>query len=102
MTIAHLRVCGVLDLQPRRDAAIRAVRAMRPLRHDALEITIARGAKQIASAPFDVIQVQQPGFNRGHDAEQPLLAFQQWQARDVSALDAQHVERIEVRPLAAE
>jgi hypothetical protein len=102
VAIAHLRVLAILNLQPGRGAPIRAVRATSPLRDDAFEVALANNAEQIATAPLQVIEVQQPALNRGHDPQQPALAGEQRQARQILAVDRQSIERIEVRPLAAE
>ena len=46
----HLRVLGVLELHPTRTAAVRLVRAVRPLAHNALEIKCARSPSSLACA----------------------------------------------------
>ena len=49
---------------------------------------------------LNVIELQQPGFDRRHDTQQPALALDQRQADEIFASDAQYIERIEVWPLA--
>lgn len=50
---------------------------------------------------LDVIEIQQPRFDRRHDTQQPALALDQRQAGEIFAFYAQHIKRIESRPLAA-
>jgi hypothetical protein len=58
--------------------------------------------KQIATALLDVLEIQQTAVDRRHDAQQPALALEQRQARQILALDVQYIERAEERPLATE
>ena len=48
--IAHMRVFIILGLQPGRGPAIGAVRAVRPLDNDALQIMLAPGPEEIMAA----------------------------------------------------
>lgn len=102
MPITHLRVLGILDLQPRRGAAIGAIRAVCPRRDDAFKVTLARHAKQVTATALDVVKLEQPTLHGGHDAGQSALALKQRQPGQILAFDAQHIERIEERPLATE
>lgn len=43
MSVTHLRVIAILDLEPGGGAAVRRVRAARPLRHDAFKMVPRRG-----------------------------------------------------------
>ena len=61
---------------------------------------MASGTKQIHTARPDVIQVQQSTLDNGHKAQQPALALEQRQASQILTVDAEHVECVEVRPLA--
>lgn len=51
MAIADLRVCRILDLEPRRAAPIRMIRARGALREDAFKIPLTSGGIQVAPAP---------------------------------------------------
>ena len=51
---------------------------------------------------LEVVEIQQPTLNRRHDAPEPALAFEQRQACQILTLETQHVEGVEVRPLAAD
>jgi hypothetical protein len=97
----HLRVLRIFDLQPRRAARIGLIRAVRPLRHDPLEVVFTRRLIEIASALRDVIEIQQPAFDTRHDPQQPALALEQRQRAQILAIDHQHVEHIEVRRVSA-
>ena len=66
VTIAHLRVLGILDLQPGRSASISTLRATSEFAHDAFEVPLTRHRKQIAPALLDVIKVHQAGFDERH------------------------------------
>ena len=102
MPIAYLGVIGVLDLQPGRGAAIRVIRAAGPLADDAFQIAIASDAKQIASALRNMIEVEHAAFNLRHDPQQFAFAVEQRERSNVATVDAQQIERVEVRPLSAE
>ena len=51
---------------------------------------------------LDVSEIQQSSLNDRHDAQQPALALEQRQPRQVLAFDAENIERVEERPLAPE
>ena len=55
--------------------AVGSVRGIPPLADNAFEVTLAGEAEQIATALRDVIEVEQPTFDRRHDPQQPALAF---------------------------
>ena len=57
--------------------------------------------KESTAALLEMIEVAQARLDGRHNAEQSALAFQERQARQGLAIDAQDIERIEVRPLAA-
>lgn len=58
----HLRVRGILDLQPGTRAAVRPIRAAVPLCDDAFEIPLRARTEQIPPASLDVIHVSQAGL----------------------------------------
>jgi hypothetical protein len=57
VSIAHLRVGGILDLQPRGAPPVRLIGAVRPLPDDAFQITLAGHAKEITAALLEMIEV---------------------------------------------
>jgi hypothetical protein len=59
VSIAHLRVGGILDLQPRGAPTVGLIRAARPLPDDAFEVTLAGHAKQTTAALLEMIEVEQ-------------------------------------------
>ena len=102
VTIATLRVGGILDLQPGCGTAIGSVRAACKRGHDAFEIRQASDHEQIRAALVNVIETQQAALNSGHDAPQATLPLEQRQCREIFALDTERIEGVEVRSLAAE
>ena len=57
MPITDLRVVRILNLQSRRGPAVAAVRAVRPLGDDALEVPLARDAVEVTAALVEMIEV---------------------------------------------
>lgn len=102
MPIPHLRVLRILDFRPAGGAAVGAVRPTCPLRSDPFKVAFTGHSEQINAAKLDVIEVQQSRFDGRHDAQQLALALEQLQARQILAVDAEDIERIEVRPLTSE
>jgi hypothetical protein len=97
----HMRVRRILNLDPTRRRAVRLVSTLAQVGDDTLEVTLAGPGEQIAAASLERIDVQQTGVDPRHDRAQAALAFDQRAIPEVLAVDAEHIERVEVRPLAA-
>lgn len=73
-----------------------------PFRDDPLQIIRAHRRKQLGAAAYDVIVVDQPRVYPRHDGSQSPLPFEQRAFSQILAVDREHVERHEVRPVPAE
>ena len=100
--IANLRVIGVLDLDPTCAPTVGLVRAVCPLPHDTFQVTVARDAVQITAALRNVIEVEQPCFDLWRNRQKSTLALEQRHGAEIFTVQAEHVEPVEVRPLATE
>jgi hypothetical protein len=69
---------------------------------DAFEVAFAGDARRIAPALLDVLEIQPTAVDRRHGTQQPALALEQRQARQIVAIDTEDIEGLEVEPLATD
>jgi hypothetical protein len=93
---------AVLDLQPGRRDPVGFVSAVAPLGDDALKVAGACRSEQVHAAGAQIVDVEQSGLNSRHDAAQAPLALGERTIAEILAIDREHVERVEARPVAAE
>ena len=98
----HLRVAGILDLDPVRARAIAVVSTIDGLCDDALEIMRAGYLEEILASRSYVIDVEQSGPPCGNQPPQPALPFDQRPLPQVLAIYSKQIKRVEVRLLATE
>jgi hypothetical protein len=66
---------------------------------DAFEVAFAGDARRIAPALLDVLEIQPTAVDRRHGTQQPALALEQRQARQIVAIDTEDIEGLEVEPV---
>jgi hypothetical protein len=89
----HLRVTGILDLDPVRARAIGMVATARELPHDALEVVRTGDLEEAPPACLDVVHVQQSRRHGRDQSAQPALPLAQWPLSQVFAVNAEQIER---------